>query len=302
MRSRWWIYQRERFPLATHVPFSLVLGAAALGWSTQQGGRPPASLLAIAAAGATALLFFLQLRVADEFKDLEDDRRFRPERPVPRGLIKLRELAALAVAAAIVQIVLAVTVAPILLGTLVALWTYAGLMSVEFFAPRWLKRRPLAYMLSHMVVVVFLMVHLTAFDWLRAGAAPQPTLAIFAGFAFFVGLTIELGRKTWSPQQQRPGVETYTGVWGVPRATAGWACAATTACAFAVWAADHVGARITNFIVAVLCILVAVALAWAFMRRPTPRGSKLIEAHSALTAFALYVAVGLVPRYLGGVV
>ncbi len=33
---------------------------------------------------------FLQLRAADEVKDLEDDRRHRPERPIPRGLVSPR--------------------------------------------------------------------------------------------------------------------------------------------------------------------------------------------------------------------
>ena len=35
----------------------------------------------------------LQLRLADEFKDFEEDSRYRPYRPVPRGLVSLRDLA-----------------------------------------------------------------------------------------------------------------------------------------------------------------------------------------------------------------
>ena len=43
-------------------------------------------------AFVTCFLFFLQLRIADEFKDFEEDTRYRPYRPVPRGLVTLREL------------------------------------------------------------------------------------------------------------------------------------------------------------------------------------------------------------------
>ena len=55
-------------------------------------------------AFATAFLFFLQLRIADEFKDFEEDSRYRPYRPVPRGLVRLRELGWLGAAAACLQL------------------------------------------------------------------------------------------------------------------------------------------------------------------------------------------------------
>ena len=37
-------------------------------------------------------LQFLMVRIVDEFKDYEEDCKYRPYRPVPRGLIKLKEL------------------------------------------------------------------------------------------------------------------------------------------------------------------------------------------------------------------
>ena len=40
----------------------------------------------------TALVFFFLLRVLDEHKDQDVDRRWRPELPVPRGLVSLAEL------------------------------------------------------------------------------------------------------------------------------------------------------------------------------------------------------------------
>src|SRR6185503_3124011 len=92
MANRWWVYQRERFPVLAHglliaafsfsaISYSSVLRGAAPGW--------PAALTAF----ASCFLFFLQLRIADEFKDFDEDARWRPYRPVPRGLVRLRELA-----------------------------------------------------------------------------------------------------------------------------------------------------------------------------------------------------------------
>ena len=55
-------------------------------------------------AFGVCLLMFLQLRIADEFKDADDDARWRPYRPVPRGLVTLGELRWLFVITALVQI------------------------------------------------------------------------------------------------------------------------------------------------------------------------------------------------------
>ena len=88
--NRWVIYQRERFPLAAHAPLVAAFSASAVCFSSLLRGHAVApSPAALVVAFTTSLLFFLQLRIADEFKDCEDDARFRPYRPVPRGLVTL---------------------------------------------------------------------------------------------------------------------------------------------------------------------------------------------------------------------
>ena len=70
---------------------------------------------ALIVAFVTTFIFFLQLRIADEFKDFADDLRFRPYRPVPRGLISLRELGVVGVIGALIQLLLALWLSPSLL-------------------------------------------------------------------------------------------------------------------------------------------------------------------------------------------
>ena len=97
--NRWVTYQRERFPLAGHGPLVAAFSASAVCFSSLLRGHLAApSPLALIAAFLTSLVFFLQLRIADEFKDFAEDARLRPYRPVPRGLVTLRELAWVAVA------------------------------------------------------------------------------------------------------------------------------------------------------------------------------------------------------------
>ena len=88
--NRWIVYQRERFPVAGHGPLVAAFSASAVCFSSLVRGRVAApSAIALLVAFLTSLLFFLQLRIADEFKDFEEDSRYRPYRPVPRGLVTL---------------------------------------------------------------------------------------------------------------------------------------------------------------------------------------------------------------------
>ena len=169
--NRWWIYQRERFPVFAHGPLIAAFSLSAVCCSSLLRGdfRLPSSLSLLVAFG-TALLFFLQLRIADEFKDFEEDARHRPYRPVPRGLVSLQELGIVGVLSAVVQLGLAWMLRPELALLLVFVWFYLALMSKEFFVGSWMKSRPLFYMISHMAIVPLIDLYATACDWWPAAS------------------------------------------------------------------------------------------------------------------------------------
>src|SRR5215475_6039252 len=147
MANRWWVYQRERFPVLGHGMLIAAFSFSAVCFSALLRGQsdlPP--VRACLVAFGSSFLFFLQLRLADEFKDFEEDSRYRPYRAVPRGLVTLRELAWVWAGCIGTQLVLALWLAPRLIILLLLTWTYLGLMSKEFFARRWLKARPAVYM------------------------------------------------------------------------------------------------------------------------------------------------------------
>lgn len=208
---RWVVYQRERFPLAGHVPLVAAFSASAVCFSSLVRGhvaspRPGALVVAF----ITSLLFFLQLRIADEFKDFEEDSRFRPCRPVPRGLVSLRELAWVGVLAAAVQLGLALWIAPSIAWLLVFAWVYLALMTREFFVPRWLKAHPVLYMASHMLILPLVDLYATACDWWIAGLRRPPDgLYWFLVVSYLNGIVVEIGRKTRAPIDEEQGVETY---------------------------------------------------------------------------------------------
>src|SRR5215217_2153566 len=101
--NRWWTYQRERFPVVAHGLLIAAFSFCAVSYSAVLRGATPAWPSAVTAF-VSCFLFFLQLRIADEFKDFDEDSRYRPYRAVPRGLVTLRQLAVLWVLTGLVQL------------------------------------------------------------------------------------------------------------------------------------------------------------------------------------------------------
>jgi hypothetical protein len=220
MIERWLVYQRERFPLARHAPLVLVTCLCALVFTLQAQNEPRwPSLGAWFGSSLVTLGLFFILRVLDEFKDLEDDSRFRPYRPVPRGVLKLEDLARAGWLVAGLQLFVTVVFAPRAVVPLIVCWVFMGLMALEFFVPNWLKARPFAYMLSHAPITGLIQIQASAWVWICLTPNAVIWLALAATAA---GIMLELGRKIRAPEDEEPGVDTYTASWGLPLAVAVW--------------------------------------------------------------------------------
>lgn len=86
---RLWLYQAERFPLGKTALLLAAFSAASISVSAHLADRPLPHWSVFVAAWLVAIVFLFQLRACDELKDLEDDRLYRPERPIPSGLVSL---------------------------------------------------------------------------------------------------------------------------------------------------------------------------------------------------------------------
>ena len=300
---RWWIYQRERFPLVLNGIAILVFSLAAVGYGWVVSGQPGTpSLAVILVSFSGSFIFFALMRIVDEFKDHEDDSRYRPYRAVPRGLVKLSELRVIGICLALAQFVLALAWSLPLFLLLAGVWIYFLLMSREFFAPRWLKAPPVIYLLSHMVIMPLIALFASAPAWLGHSVTAQD-LFLFLGLTFCVGMVGEIGRKIRAPDDEEFGVETYTALWGLSAAVnlwllgtlataliAGWACRA--------FASDHIFAPILTILFAT-----TVVVGWRFVRLPNTVRARVIEAVSGLwtlIAFGALSASAFSPVYAWG--
>ena len=294
--NRWWIYQKERFPLLAHGPLIAAFSGCAVAFSSLLRGAAVPSWQMFATAFGVCLLMFLQLRIADEFKDADDDARWRPYRPVPRGLVTLGELRLLFILAALVQTGFVLVLDARLMIVLGIAWSYLALMSVEFFCRKWLKKRPIIYLLTHMGIMPLVDFFGTACEWLPRGSTAPAGLGWFLAASFFNGIVIEIGRKLRQPGDEEEGVETYSQLWGKTGGAAVWVVALLATGVCAVMAARVIGfAGPVVVSLAVVVVLAAVAV-FSFLRGSL--SGKKVEAVAALWTLVLYLTLGLIPLFL----
>lgn len=299
LARRLWTYQSERFPLVQHAPLIAVFTFSAASYSRVCRGAGSFIPLGIFLTGAlTSLLFFLLLRVLDEFKDAADDAAFRPYRPVPRGLVTLRELGWLGgVCVAIIVIVNAI-VAPVMLWAVGLGLVYMAVMAREFFVPRWLKARPLLYMASHMVIMPLIDFYTTGLDWLHAGLAPPGGLEFFLVVTFLNGVVIEVGRKIRAVEAEEHGVETYSALYGLRRATLGWLVVLCVTYISALLAASYAGFGPEGFVVLTSVFVLCSVPAWRFLRTKAQQDARLIEVAAGVWTVGMYLTLGAVPMLI----
>jgi 4-hydroxybenzoate polyprenyltransferase len=246
-------------------------------------------------AFASAFIFFLQLRIADEFKDREIDARYRPYRPVPRGLVSLRALGAVGIGGGGVQLALALWLSPALLPFLLVTWLYLGLMTREFFVARWLKAHPIVYLWTHMLIMPLIDLYDTACNWRTEGAAAPTALLFLLGVSFCNGFVVELGRKIRSPRDEERGVETYSALWGRRRAVCAW-YGALLATALSAWlAAGRIGFALAETVGSLVLLAGAATIVVCFLRHPRAGRGAQIETFSGIWTLFVYLSLGALP-------
>ncbi|MCF6274065.1 MAG: UbiA family prenyltransferase [Rhodobacteraceae bacterium] len=292
--QRLWVYQSERFPLAKTVPLLAIFSAASISISAQLSDRPLPHWSAFLVGFVLAMVLFFQMRVCDEYKDLEDDRNFRPDRPIPRGLVSLGTIINLGLLTLPVAAAVAWLWYPPLLWLLVLVWLWLGAMTAEFGVPHWLKSRPILYLVSHMAIMPLINLLLTGVEWMPNGN-PPPQLWLFLALSFVNGCVVEIGRKLWAPENEINGVETYSGLWG-PRVAA-WAWLGCVGLSYGLlvtvgfaagvgWASIAIGAVGVGF-----CLQAAMI----YLRSLSGASQQRLDRLAGIWVFLCYAVAGFLP-------
>jgi 4-hydroxybenzoate polyprenyltransferase len=207
---RWAAFVAERFPPARHLLMAgaFFAGNAAAAVALTGGWLRPVTAIC---GGAATLLIFLRLRIFDEIKDCRTDRDVHPERPLARGLIAPAEAWRVALAVAGAELLLALGCGLPALIAWAAVFGFSLLMFREFFIGAWLRPKMELYAAAHTLVAGWMGLFVAA---AVSGQLPwelPARLWIFLIANWAVFNVFEFARKTWAPEEERPGVESYSG-------------------------------------------------------------------------------------------
>lgn len=294
--EKWNIYQKSRFPLLKHSLLILAFSSSAVSFSAMISGRSTLESLSYIVAFVTCFLFFLQLRIADEFKDYEEDCLYRSYRPVPQGIITLKELKYLFIISSVIQLGFAAFLDIKLAGILLVVWIYLACMSKEFGIKNWLKAHPITYMWSHMLIMPMVDFYATATDWILFESPPY-AIYWFVALSFFNGMNLEIGRKIRNPNDEEKGVETYSFLWGCKKASLTWLTMVLLTGLCAIGAAFYLPKPFLTILiifVAVYIIICALQIK-KFLKEPEKGKGKVFENLSGVFALLIYLLLGLVP-------
>lgn len=293
---RFYRYQKERFPLLGHGLLVASFSFSAIAFSRICRGAEGFVPWSTYGLGVfITVSFFLLVRIFDEFKDAEDDAKYRKELPVPRGLVSLKELMTLGIGIVLAQLGVILVFFPKLIVIWLVVLLYLCLMGKEFFVPEWLKKHQFWYVTSHMFIIPLIDILASGLDWALENAAPSPGLGLFFLVSYFNGIVLEIGRKIRTPENERAGVLTYSSMLGWRKAVLLWIAIllVTLLCSFA--AVYFAGYGAVAYVIFGGIFVTCSVPAWLSLIQITEKRAKMMEYTSALWTILMYLSLGAIP-------
>ncbi len=294
--KRFYIYQKERFPLAGHGLLVTAFSFSAISYSRIcRGAGGFVDLRTFLAGIFLTISLFLLVRIFDEFKDAEEDALYRKELPVPRGLITLRELKKTGIVLVALQLIVILTVFPEMLSIYLVVTGYLCLMGKEFFIGAWLKKHQFWYVTSHMFIIPLIDIFASGLDWLLAGVSAPTGLLLFFAVSYMNGIVLETGRKIRKPSNESAGVLTYSSMLGPDKAALLWISILFFTLLLSIAAGKIAGYGMSAFVVLGVVFLFCAFPAVCFLRQKEEKPAKLIEYASAFWTIMMYLTLGAGP-------
>lgn len=297
--KRLWLYQLERFNIFQNGTLITVFAFSAVAYSRLSRGEESFIHWQDFLPGLYVVFttFFL-LRILDEHKDADNDKKHRAYLPVPRGLISLKELKVLGWTLFFSQWLVIAMFQPSLWWIYAICILYLVLMTVEFFVPNWLRTRPIWYMWSHMLIIPLVDLYSSGLDWQLSGAGFHPSLWIFLAVSFFNGTVLEVGRKIRIPEHEEEGILSFSKTLGVRRATWFWVFLLSVTFGLAYWAIIAANLGLTSQVLLILFYGMTTIPAFLFIRKPQQKLEKYIEVSSGLWTLFMYLILGGIPMLI----
>lgn len=220
MVKRWLSYLQQMFPWYKNWPLSFIAFFATYYMAEAIIGQlKPSFEINLLFGALTYGLFWLFLRVLDELKDYEIDKKLFRDRPLITGVVTIKDLESLALLIVFLMIVFNAFLAWINILYFIISLVYCLLMFKFFFYPKISKSLILA-VISHNPVIIVLQFYILSFIFQQYGYGVFDLNIVLMMFMFwFPWLNWEVARKIRAPEQE-DDYETYSQIFGLKGASA----------------------------------------------------------------------------------
>ncbi|MBO4578760.1 MAG: UbiA family prenyltransferase [Clostridiales bacterium] len=167
----------------------------------------------------TVFAFLLWLRIADDLKDFETDKELFPDRPLPSGRVKKKDVMVACVIVQVITVALNIIFMRENIIFFIILYIYGYLMSKWFFQRAKIQPSlPLA-LITHNPVQAFVNLYIIAFTLIKYDL-PWVTLTNIMALwtLYFPALIWEVSRKIKAPKDEND-YTTYSKLFGYKKAT-----------------------------------------------------------------------------------
>lgn len=166
----------------------------------------------------TVFSFLLWLRVADDLKDYETDKKLFKNRPLPSGKVTKKDIIIMCSIVQAITIILNLIFMNNLL-FLIILYGYGFLMSKWFFTKKKIQPNLLLAVITHNPVQLFVNMYIISFTCIKYNLNPLTLTTIMALFTlYFPALIWEIARKIKAPKDEN-NYNTYSKIFGYKKAT-----------------------------------------------------------------------------------
>ncbi|HEY9815458.1 MAG TPA: hypothetical protein V6D20_06610 [Candidatus Obscuribacterales bacterium] len=285
---RWRQYQRQQYPFMPHISLSGMIGLAAVGYAAllrSQIGMVDLPLAVFIMAGISTVLLFLQGQIATDLRE----KRWRPE-----GVLTRQELEMLGVGSGCIQLGLAIASGSTMVGFLIGIWVYLGLMRYDFFVPQWLGDRPLLRLGGHQMIMPLIVAYGAAFEGWRPFISEAEPLHWLLFMSFFAGMVLELGQSLGTPEGDRVPIESPSAsIWTGQSGAIAWLTVLWLTAFSGLMAARAIAFVSPVALVVALGLLGGVSMIWRFLAHPGV--ARWLSPAAQVWLIGLYGCLGLVP-------
>lgn len=280
--ERWRIFVKERFsPLNYILMITFYFGANAVVALAASRTKPV--LTSVEIFGALIILsIFFHLRIFDEIKDYEKDLTVHPDRPLARGIIAISEAKKVAVALILMELALGLIIGPPAFLMTCCVIAYSLLMYKEFFVRDWLRPRLATYAFSHTVISCWMSLLIYSVVTNRYFWQVSKEYGMFLIANMMIFNIFEFGRKTFSKEEGKDLVESYSSGLGPVRVAASVFFMASVAVSISFWLGGVFNAPIAFFISMGLLLVLTLLLSILYVYFNTAFWAKAFRSVSSL--------------------